>query len=326
MRSRAHDELQARAIFDTAVQGIITIDGQGVVLRFNRAAERIFGYEAAEVVGRKVTMLMPDPVRERHDGYLAAYLKDRWPQVIGNVREVVGLRRDGRTVPLEIAVSEVSLDGRTFFTGILHDISQRKRFEKALEESEKTARALLNAIQESALLLDIEGRVLAINQTAAQRLGLPAEDLENLIIHDLLPPEVAAQRRLRLAEVARLKKPVRFEDKRQGRHFDNTIYPVFDEDGRVARVAVFANDVTERWRTEEELRKSEASIEEAQRIAHLGNWTWDLATNEVSWSDAMFRLLEVNPEGLGRTYEAFLALVHPEDRDLVRQSPGPGHF
>jgi PAS domain S-box-containing protein len=121
-----------RAILETAVEGIITIDERGRMESVNPAAERIFGYKAAELLGRNVSMLMPSPDRERHDSYLANYLKTGHAKIIGIGREVVGLRKDGTTFPMDLAVSEVRLPERRLFTGFVRDITERKRLEQEI--------------------------------------------------------------------------------------------------------------------------------------------------------------------------------------------------
>ncbi len=130
-------EERLRAIFETAVDGIIVISAGGIVEQMNPAAERIFGYAAAEVIGSNVSMLMPQPYRDEHDSYLSNYLRTRDPKIIGIGREVTGLRKDGQTFPMDLAVSEVRLQDRTLFTGIVRDISERKRTETALREAQK---------------------------------------------------------------------------------------------------------------------------------------------------------------------------------------------
>ncbi|MEI8188746.1 MAG: ATP-binding protein [candidate division NC10 bacterium] len=127
-------EERTRAILDHTVDGIITIDERGVIQEFNPSAERIFGYSAVEMVGRKVNELMPLPYREQHDTYLARYLATRESGVIGTVREVSGCRRDGTLVLLELSMSEVVLHRQRLFTGIVRDISERKAVERMKDE------------------------------------------------------------------------------------------------------------------------------------------------------------------------------------------------
>ncbi len=123
-------ESRMRAIFDTAVDGIVTIDERGIIERFNPAAERLFGYTEAEVTGKNVSMLMPAPYHEAHHGYLAHYVQTGEKKIIGIGREVVGQRKDGTTFPMDLAVGEMRLGERRMFTGTVRDISKRKQAEE----------------------------------------------------------------------------------------------------------------------------------------------------------------------------------------------------
>jgi PAS domain S-box-containing protein len=123
-------EERLRAILQTAVEGIITIDDRGTIESLNPAAEKIFGYQAQEVVGQSVKRLMPTPYRDEHDTYLANYLRTGRARIIGIGREVLGLRKDGTVFPMDLSVSEVRLAHKRLFTGFVRDISDRKRLEK----------------------------------------------------------------------------------------------------------------------------------------------------------------------------------------------------
>lgn len=125
-------EAKAQAILETTVDGIITIDARGHIESFNEAAEDIFGYEAREVIGENVRILMPDPYSEEHDSYIQSYHDTGRRQIIGIGREVTGQRKDGSTFPMDLAVSEVQRHDRTTFTGIVRDISERRRLEKEI--------------------------------------------------------------------------------------------------------------------------------------------------------------------------------------------------
>lgn len=130
-----HDSAaRMHAILDNAVDGIVTIDERGIVESFNPAAARIFGYAATEVVGRNVSMLMPEPHRSRHDQYIARYLAGGTPQLIGSEREVEGRRKDGSLFPLDLAVSELRIEGRWLFIGLIRDITERKKVERLKNE------------------------------------------------------------------------------------------------------------------------------------------------------------------------------------------------
>lgn len=122
-------ERRLRAILDTTVDGILVIDASGIILSVNPAAERIFGYSARELVGRNVSTLMPEPFRDEHDSNLGNYLRTGRRKIIGIGREVIGLRRDGSTFPMDLAVSEVRTDEGITFTGLVRDISERRSLE-----------------------------------------------------------------------------------------------------------------------------------------------------------------------------------------------------
>ena len=125
-------EEQLRSVIDHVIDGIISIDAQGTITTFNPAAERIFGYTAAEVIGQDVSILMPQPFRQQHASYIANYLRTGEAKIIGIGREVLGRRKDGSTFPMELAISEFQLNGGRYFTGIVRDVTDRKRLEDEL--------------------------------------------------------------------------------------------------------------------------------------------------------------------------------------------------
>lgn len=141
-RRRAEDalreaEARMRSVVDHVVDAIITIDAEALIQSFNPAAQKLFGYRPEEVLGRNVNLLMPAPDREHHDASVRNYLATGQARIIGIGREVVGCRKDGSSFPMELAVSEFQIGSRRFFTGILRDITERKRAEQALRESQQ---------------------------------------------------------------------------------------------------------------------------------------------------------------------------------------------
>jgi two-component system sensor kinase FixL len=127
-------EAHLQAILATVPDAMIMIDTSGIILNFGTTAERVFGYDQAEVVGRNVNILMPEPYKARHDGYIARYLETGEKRIIGVGRVVVGLRKDGGNFPLELAVGEISSSGSRQFVGFVRDITQRQERERAFNE------------------------------------------------------------------------------------------------------------------------------------------------------------------------------------------------
>ena len=158
-------EGRLRAVVDTAADGIVTINQRGLIEAVNPAAEQLFGYHRDELIGSNVARLMPSPDRERHDAYLARYLRTGEARIIGVGREVVGQRKDGTTMPLLLSIGEFTLDGGRFFTGILRDITERKRAEEhqalLMAEIDHRAKNLLAAIQAMVMLTKSTARSVA---------------------------------------------------------------------------------------------------------------------------------------------------------------------
>lgn len=164
-------EAELAAVLQTAVDGIVTIDGRGVVQSVNAAVERIFGYSADELIGQNISKLMPSPYREQHDAHIERYLRTGQARIIGIGREVEGRRKDGSVFPLDLAVSEVAFPGRRLFTGILRDISDRRRMEEQarvrLRETAHASRLLELGEMTSGIAHEINQPLAAITSFAA---------------------------------------------------------------------------------------------------------------------------------------------------------------
>jgi two-component system sensor kinase FixL len=177
-------EARWRAVIESAVDGIIVIDSSGRIEAFNAAAERLFGYREADVTGRNVNVLMPPPYHAEHDGYIARYLATGVPKIIGYGREVTGLRRDGTTFPVHLAVADMTVNGERKFTGILHDLTARVRLEEQLRE--RTAMARLGEM--AAVIAHEVKNPLAGIRGAIQVVGsrLPADSREAVVVKEVI--------------------------------------------------------------------------------------------------------------------------------------------
>jgi len=157
------------AIFNAAIDGIVTINRQGMIQTLNPAAARLFGYEPEEVIGRNVHMLMPAPYKQSHDQYINNYLETGRRKIIGIGREVEGIRKDGTIFPIRLAVSEVVIDGQISFAGIIHDLSDVKAAEakilglnRELEERNENLEQLI--LERTEKLANVVDRLLATNE------------------------------------------------------------------------------------------------------------------------------------------------------------------
>ncbi|MEW6168926.1 MAG: PAS domain S-box protein [Pseudomonadota bacterium] len=182
-------EDQLSALLDAAVDAMVLIDERGIVTRFNRAAERVFGYAASEVVGRNVSMLMPQPYRREHDGYLERYQRTGEARIIGIGREVVAQRKDGSTFPIDLAVGEFITAAGRGYVGILRDIYERKRQEEQLRQNGEELRLIFEYAPTAILITDLHGQILNANRACCELFGYSAEQLSGIRHSDLLRPD-----------------------------------------------------------------------------------------------------------------------------------------
>jgi len=170
-----------QSILDTVPDAMVVIDERGVMSSFSAAAERLFGWSPAEAIGRNVSMLMPDPYRQAHDGYLERYLTTGERRIIGIGRVVVGQRRDGSTFPMELSIGEARTGDIRFFTGFVRDLSERQQTERRLQElqSELIQVSRLTAMGEmaSALAHELNQPLSAIASYVSGSLRLAEAEL-----------------------------------------------------------------------------------------------------------------------------------------------------
>ena len=178
-------EERLRAILETAVEGIITIDERGLMESFNPAAEEIFGYRAREAIGQNVKLLMPAPYRQEHDGYLKNYHQSGHAKIIGIGREVIGRRKDGTTFPMDLSVSEVQLASRRMFTGFVRDITERKNAEKALLHYA----ALVESSDDAIIGKTLDGHITSWNRGAEMIFGYSRDETIGKHISILIPED-----------------------------------------------------------------------------------------------------------------------------------------
>ncbi|MCK9541302.1 MAG: PAS domain S-box protein [Novosphingobium sp.] len=181
--SLRNSEAHLRSILSTVPDAMVVIDERGGMVSFSAAAERLFGYTQAEVIGSNVSMLMPSPYRERHDGYLERYLRTGERHIIGTGRVVFAMRKDGSTFPMELSVGEATGDGQRLFTGFIRDLTDRQRTQERLEELQSelihVARVSAMGTMASTLAHELNQPITAVaNYVEAVRdlLAEPAEE------------------------------------------------------------------------------------------------------------------------------------------------------
>ncbi len=264
---RAREDLYRR-ILDTSLDSIVLTDLDGNIVMANRAAEESYGPAVrGALIGKMGFDLVVGEDRDKVLGRMSELIEK------GEVKgvEFRATRSDGTHFPAEINASIVkdASGNPVGIVGVVRDVTERARIEAQLRESGNLVSMLLNATDDAGYLISEEMTILAANESAARRLGRKVEDLAGKRADEVLPPDLARSRQGQVEEVFRSGRPVQFEDRRNNRDLLNSVYPLFDAEGRVHRVAIFSRDITERKRAAEELARTGAlldSIRDAQSL------------------------------------------------------------
>src|SRR5919112_2217000 len=323
-----------RTVLDTAFDAIVTITPDGVVRWFNRGAERIFGYRAEEVIGQPVTVIMPERYRDLCVAGLHRYLQTGEARVVGGTTELVGLRKDGSEFPIEMSLGETYEDGERLFTGVIRDVTERKRAESALRESEQRFRGSFERAATGMALVGTDGRFLRVNRSLCEILGYTERELLGKTFQEITHPDdlevdLEHLRRL-LVRVVRT-----YQTEKRYLHKDGhvvwtllSVSVVHDEEDEPLYFISQIQDVSERKKVEKVI------IESEERFRSLVQNSSDIITilgadGTVHYvSPAVERITGYKPEEQVGT-NAFDS-VHPDDRDRaldtfaeVLKRPGP---
>ncbi|HXY37531.1 MAG TPA: PAS domain S-box protein [Planctomycetaceae bacterium] len=228
-----HDRLDS--VVDHVVDGIITIDDGGLIETLNPAAEKLFNYSAAELIGRSVSLLVSAPPESGLQTDAADDAKIRLAEIAGTGREVVGRRKDGSIFPIDLAVSSFSRGGREFFTGIIRDISERKKLEfeqqeahAKLQEANERLRSVVDYVVDAIVTIDEQGTIASWNRSAERIFGYSAGEMIGENISRLMPePDrssleeyISTYSQTGIAQVVGINREVRAQRK------DGTVFPI----------------------------------------------------------------------------------------------------
>lgn len=303
---RASEE-RYRTLFERAGDAIFILEGAGdqvgKIISANQAAADMHGYTIRELLELNIADLDVPEELTRIPDRISRVVRGEWVK-----QEIVHRRKDGTVFPVEISAGLLHLPHHHYILAIDRDITDRKRAEEALRNHKETLEALLNATTDVAVLLDREGRIQAVNQEVATRLGRDVQDLISVSAFDLAPREIAARRRERFQRVVNEGAPIREEEIGQdGRTYDTSCYPVFGANGEVEGVAVFARDITQQRIAQETLRRSEEKHRRILETITDGYHEVDLAGKLTLVNDSLCEIMGFpRVELLGLNYKSFV--------------------
>lgn len=304
------DRALLEAVLNTAVDAIVMIDSAGTILQVNASTQRLFGYSSDELVGHNISKLMPAPHRDQHDQYMRNYLKTGEKKIIGIGREVQAITKQGKLVPVDLAVSEVQIQGQRVFTGMLRDMTARKTVEDALRREQDFAAQLVDTANAVVLILDEEGQIKRFNRYFAAMTGWQCDLVAG---RDWLEVFVPEEDRDRLREAQR--------QLLDGESIEGFVAPVLTQSGDrrtvvwsmqhlldcdeiINGILAIGNDVTE-------LKQAEQRLIQSERLAAIGQMVTGLAhesRNALQRSRACLDMLELDLE------------ERPEQLKLIRRT------
>lgn len=260
-RARATDA-RYQAIVENAVDAIITIDEDGVIESVNPSGTRLFEYSESELVGQNVSMLVPSPDRERHDEYIRRYLETGKGRIIGIGREVEGVKKSGRRFPMRLSLGHFEIDGRHFFTGIIQDLSERRRY----DESVRLIAAIVESSNDAIIGLLPDGTVSSWNNGAERLCGYRADEMLGERIDVILPHNERAafadccKRVQRGASLSGIGMILRCNDG-SNVPVDLNLAPIHGASGTVVGASMAAHDTARQKQAERELQERAARME-----------------------------------------------------------------
>jgi len=348
-RSLSDDEGLYCALLETAPDAIVVVAHDGSILLVNAQTEQLFGYTRAELVGHPVEMLIPRSAHVNHRGHRAGYFAQPSVRPMGSGLNLYARRKDGTVFPVEISLSPVEHATGRLVSAAIRDITVRKAMEDTIRAANGQLEAVLQASTHAAIIAtDLEGTITVFNSGAERMLGYAADEMigrtTRLAFH--LPSEVKA-RATQLSEqcgraiddfgaVVDAARHGGVEERewtyvrKDGSHLTVllAVTPLRDATGLTTGYVGVSRDITESKQADDALRRAHDVLDErvrertadllaAQAMAHLGNWEWDILTDDTRWSDELFRIFGLEPDGVTPSYGTFVNALHPDDCERV---------
>ncbi|MBL4705175.1 MAG: PAS domain S-box protein, partial [Flavobacteriales bacterium] len=318
-------QIKLSKIIETAIDAIITIDEEHIIIMANEAAGKMFGYDKGELLNKPLDLLIPEEFVEKHSANVEKFANSNVDaKYMGSRTNVSGVSSSGKLFPIETALSKMEIGGKIYFNAIVRDITDRVKMELKLRKSEEKFKGVFDSITDIFSRVNNKGVVEIISPSVFDILGYKAEELvgEKAINYYVNPKD-------REELVAAIKKNGycnNFEAQvytKDGeiKYLSFNAKEYFDKHQKPAGIESVIRDITDKKKIEHQLKSNTELLKESQKIAKLGHLVLDLESNEIEWSDEVYRIYGVAPDVIP-DFKLTTELVHPDDASYVMENLG----
>ena len=319
-------EEKFKAISDSANDAIVLINSKSEISFWNKSAERIFGYEQTEALGKNIhSLLTLDKYRERQKKGISKFLDSGKGNFIGKTLELGAIRKNSEMFTVDLSLSSIKLNGEWNAVGIIKDITDRKKTEQVIKNNELRYRSIFNTSLTGISIIDENGFFVDTNEVCETIYGYKQKEVIGMHFSEFVHPNdvdmnvftdvLSETKEFINAEIRLIHKNTK---EIVWVYLNITKYPLINANDKGAVLIVYQN-ITERRKIADALKESEKELKKVQQIGEIGSWQMDLFTNKIIWNDIFCEIME-SEHGYSMTVSEFEEVVFPEDKELTLSS------